>query len=152
MIMELKVPQSIQIEHEELHQDLANALKAGGKTGEATRAVMKILQPHMAREEEFVAPALALLRKVAAGRFSDEMAAHLPHIAALRGEIPRMLQEHGLMVDALRRLMQAAIEEKQPGFARLAQRLITHAQEEEEILYPAALLCGDALIARFGKP
>lgn len=150
--MELKVPQSIQIEHEELHQELANALKAGGKTGEATRAVMKILQPHMAREEEFVAPALALLGPVAAGRFTPEMAAHLPHILSLRAELPRMLREHGLMVEALRNLMKAAIEEKQPGFAGVAQRLIVHAQEEEEILYPAALLVGDALKARFEKP
>ena len=150
--MELTVPQSIQIEHEELHEELASALKAGGKTGEATRAVMKILQPHMAREDEIVAPALALLRPVAAGRFTDEMAPHVGHIASLREELQRMLREHGLMVEALRRLMQAAVEEKQPGFARLAQRLITHAQEEEEILYPAALLVGDALVARFGKP
>ena len=63
-----------------------------------------------------------------------------------------MLAEHGQMVEALRRLMQAAVEEKQPGFARLAQRLISHAQEEEEILYPAAILVGDALMARFQRP
>ena len=56
MSMETKIPQSIQIEHEELHEQLARAIKAGGKTGEAARAVMKVLQPHMAREEEFVAP------------------------------------------------------------------------------------------------
>jgi hypothetical protein len=79
------------------------------------------------------------------------MESHLGHITSLRGELPRMLREHGLMVDALRRLMQAAVEEKQPGFAGLAQRLITHAQEEEEILYPAALLVGDALKAKFEK-
>ncbi len=150
--MELKVPQSIQIEHEELHEELAHALKAGGKTAEAARAVMKILQPHMAREEEFVAPALALLGEVAAGRFTQAMAPFAPRIAALRAELPRMLAEHGQMVEALRRLMQAAVEEKQPGFARLAQRLISHAQEEEEILYPAAILVGDALMARFERP
>jgi len=149
--MELKVPQSIQTEHEELHAELAHALKAGGKTAEAARAVMKIVQPHMAREEEFVAPALALLGPVAAGRFSAEMAALVPRITSLRAELPRMLAEHGQMVDSLRRLMQAATEEKQPGFARLAQRLISHAQEEEEILYPAAILVGEALKARFEK-
>ncbi len=147
--MELKVPQSIQVEHEELHEELARALKAGGKTGEAARGVMKILQPHMAREEEFVAPALALLGAVAAGHITDEMASFAPRIGALRGELPRMLVEHGQMVEALRRLMQAATEERQPGFAGLAQRLISHAQEEEEILYPAAILVADALKARF---
>ena len=57
--METKTPQSIQAEHESLHAELARAVKAGGSTGEAARAVLKVLQPHMAREEEFVAPALA---------------------------------------------------------------------------------------------
>ena len=57
--METKTPQSIQAEHESLHAELARAVKAGGRTGEAARAVLKVLQPHMAREEEFVAPALA---------------------------------------------------------------------------------------------
>lgn len=150
--MELKIPQSIQIEHEEFHEELAQALRAGGRTAEATRAVMKILQPHMAREEEFVAPALALLGEVAAGRITSEMAPLAPRIGALAAELPRMLAEHGQMVDALRRLMQAAVEEKQPGFARLAQKLISHAQEEEEILYPAAILVGNALKARFSRP
>jgi hypothetical protein len=150
--MELKIPQSIQTEHEELHGALASALKAGGKTGEAARAVMKIVQPHMAREEEFVAPALALLGPVSAGQFTAEMASLLPRITMLKEELPRMIREHGEMVDALRRLMQAAIEEKQPSFARLAQGLITHAQQEEEILYPAAILVGESLKARFQKP
>lgn len=147
--MELKIPQSILTEHEELHEDLAAALKAGGKTGDAARAVMKIVQPHMAREEEYVAPALALLGPVSAGHYADEMATYVPRIALLRAELPRMLREHGLMVEALRSLMQAAVEEKLPAFARVAQRLIAHAQQEEEILYPAALLVGDALKARF---
>ena len=147
--MELKVPQSILTEHEELHEELTAALKAGGKTGEAARAVMKIVQPHMAREEEYVAPALALLGPVSAGRCTEEMATFVPRIALLRSELPRMLREHGLMVEALRGLMQAAAQEKLPAFARVAQRLIAHAQEEEEVLYPAALLVGDALRARF---
>jgi len=150
--MELEIPQSIRIEHEELHEELARALKSGGRTEEAARAVMRILQPHMSREERFVAPALALLGPVAAGRFTDDMVPLVPRIAALKEELPRMIAEHGLMVEALRDLMQVAIEEKQPSFARLAQKLITHAQEEEEILYPAAVLVGESLVARFGKP
>jgi hemerythrin superfamily protein len=127
-------------------------MKAGGKTGEAARAVMKVLQPHMAREEEFVAPALALLRPAAEGTFTDEMASLLPRITPLEAELPRMLEEHGRTVEAVRDLVRAATEEKQPGFAKLAQVLVAHAQQEEEILYPAAVLAVRSLKARFGKP
>jgi hemerythrin superfamily protein len=151
-VMELKVPQSIQVEHDELHDNLARAIQSEGKTGVAARAVMKVLQAHMAREEEFVAPALALLGAVAAGRFRPEMEALLPRVAALKEELPRMLTEHTKIVGALRGLIRAATEEGQPGLAHLAQRLIAHAQEEEEILYPAAILVGESLKARFGKP
>lgn len=149
--MELKVPQSIQTEHQELHGELAGALKAGGRTAECARAVMKVMQPHMAREEEYVAPALALLGAAAENRITDDMAVHLPRIGLLRGELPRMLREHAQIVEALHDLVKAASEERQTGFARVAQRLIAHAQEEEEILYPAALLVGEALKARFQK-
>ena len=149
--MELKVPQSIQNEHTELHEDLAAALKAGGRTAECARGVMKVLQPHMAREEEYVAPALALLGAAADNRLTDETAAFLPRIALLRGELPRMLREHALIVEALHLLMRAAAEEHHAGIGLLAQRLVAHAQEEEEILYPAAILVGEALKARFQK-
>jgi hypothetical protein len=54
----------------------------------------------------------------------------------------RMLDEHKLIVAALRKLMQAATEEKLQGYARFAQKLILHAQMEEEILYPAAVVVG----------
>ncbi len=150
--METKVPQSIQIEHEELHEQIARAMKAGGRTGEAARAVMKVLQPHMAREEELVAPALALLKPAADGTLTEEMAALLAHVTPLKQELPRMLAEHGRIIDALRDLVRASTEENQPGFSKLAQILVAHAQEEEEILYPAAILLEETVKARFGKP
>lgn len=150
--METRIPQSIQVEHEELHSELARAIKSRGKTGEAALAVLKVLQPHMAREEEFVAPALALLKPAAEGRLTDEMAALRPRIAMLEAELPRMLAEHVRIVEALRGLLRAATEENQTSFARLAQVLVSHAQHEEEILYPAALLVGRVLNEKFGKP
>jgi hemerythrin superfamily protein len=149
--METKVPPSIQIEHEELHAELARAIKAGGRTSTTARGVLKVLQPHMAREEEFVAPALALLKPLADDRLTDAMAAALPRIEKLDEEMPRMLAEHVLIVEALRELVRAATEENQPGFARLAHTLVAHAEQEEEILYPAARLVARVLGERLVK-
>jgi hypothetical protein len=149
--METHIPQSIQAEHETLHAELARALKAGGKTGEAARAVLKLLQPHMSREEEFVAPALAMLKPVAEGRFTETMAAAGARIGRLEAELPRMREEHIQIVEALRGLVRAATEENLPGFARLAQTLVAHAEEEEEILYPAALLVSRVVREKFGQ-
>ena len=149
--METHVPQSIQTEHEDLHAELARAIKAGGETAEAARETMKVLQPHMAREEEFVAPALALLKPLADGRVTDSMSAALPRIARLEEELPRMLAEHVRIVEALRGLIRAATHENQPGFAKLAQTLVAHAEHEEEILYPAARLVARVLGERLAR-
>lgn len=50
--MELQIPPSLKAEHEELHGDLARATKAGGRTGEAAKAVAKLMHPHFIKEEE----------------------------------------------------------------------------------------------------
>ena len=71
--------------------------------------------------------------------------------ALLLAELPRMLAEHALIVAALKGLMQAAQEEGHQGYARYAQKMILHAQTEEEILYPASILVGEVLRARFGR-
>jgi hypothetical protein len=44
--MELKTPQSLKVEHEVLHAQLAKATKAGGATSEAAKTVAKVLHPH----------------------------------------------------------------------------------------------------------
>jgi hypothetical protein len=152
VIVETRVPPSMQLEHEELHAELASAMKAGGRTGEAARAVMHALRPHMAREEELVIPALALLAPLAAGGVTEDMAPLLPRVTALKEYLPHMLADHRRIVETLRDLMKAAIEEKNQSFARFAQKMILHAQSEEEILYPAAILVGEYLKAKLAKP
>jgi hypothetical protein len=65
--MNLKTPQSLKVEHEELHGELAKAINAGGSTGEAARVVAKALHPHFMKEEEYALPPLGLLPALALG-------------------------------------------------------------------------------------
>ena len=133
------------MEHEEFHEQLEKACGSGGETGKAARAVLEVLRPHIAREEEFAIPPLLLLPQLAAGLVTGDMARVLSKTAVLKEELPRMLADHQRIVAALTRLMQAATEEKRYGFAKFAQKLILHAQLEEEVLYPAAILVGEYL-------
>jgi len=50
--MELKVPESLELEHEELHSRLVKAIEQGGDAGEAAKAVAEVLHPHFEKEEE----------------------------------------------------------------------------------------------------
>jgi hemerythrin-like domain-containing protein len=60
----------------------------------------------------------------------------------LQNDMPTMLAEHEAIGKALERLRAAAREERKPGAARFAEHLKAHAKQEEEILYPAAILAG----------
>lgn len=50
--MTFRILQPLKVEHEELHAELAKAIRAGAKVGKAGRAVAKLLHPHFVKEEK----------------------------------------------------------------------------------------------------
>jgi hypothetical protein len=143
-----RVPQSLKLEHEELHAELVKATKAGGKIGEAATAVANVLHPHFVKEEDFALPPLGLLSAVAKGKITPEMREVLGLTDKLKAELPEMLAEHKAIVAALAKLKTAALEEQNDEVAHFAEKLTLHAQTEEEVMYPAAILIGEYLKAR----
>jgi hypothetical protein len=145
--MSLTIPQPLKVEHDHLHEELRAAIALGGRTGEAARLVAERLHPHFLREEEYALPPLGLLAALS----RSESAAAISSVDAqkaigmadqLAAELPRMLAEHQEIVAALRSLTVAAQKESQPAVAEFAEKLMLHAQTEEEVLYPAAILVG----------
>jgi hemerythrin superfamily protein len=59
-----------------------------------------------------------------------------------------MLEEHKRIRSATEKLRTAAREEQSSVQEHFAERLTAHAQTEEEILYPAAILVGDIIRTR----
>jgi hypothetical protein len=139
------IPDAVREEHEELHRRLSEATLAGGRVGAAAKKAARLLHAHLIREEELAMRPLGLLRALAEGAVTADMAGVLGLTNALRDELPRMLAEHRQIVLALNTLREAAHEEDRPSFGELADELILHARMEEEILYPAALLVGEFL-------
>jgi hypothetical protein len=109
-----------------------------------------VLQPHFAKEEEFALPPLGLLPALAAGRVMPEMREAVAMADRMKRELARMRDEHRAIVAGLRVLVEAAREEGRPECIRLARRLTLHAQAEEEVFYPAAILIGEYLKLRLG--
>jgi hypothetical protein len=139
----MKIPDALRLEHEQLHAKLAEATSQPGRTGEMARTVAKILHPHFLREDEYAMPPLGLLGRLAKGQVTPDMADVLPLVARLKEELPLMLDEHRAIVGALVQLGNAASEEGHSEWAEFADELRLHAQMEEEVLYPAALLVGE---------
>jgi hypothetical protein len=53
-----------------------------------------------------------------------------------------MLSEHQDIVAALKKLIEAASAENKPDVVHFAEKLMLHAQSEEEVAYPTAMLIG----------
>ena len=139
----LQIPASIRAEHGEIHQALEAATKEPGEVGAAARELAAVLHPHFVREEQIALPPLGLLAPLARGERDRAMRDVLPLTDSLRAELPRMLREHKVIHAATVRLAEVS---RAPGNApaqRLAEQLLLHAQNEEEMMYPAALLVGD---------
>lgn len=142
------IPESIKAEHDEIHGELVRATKLQGPVGEAARALAAVLHPHFVREEQIALPPLGLLAPLSRGDSDPAMTAVLPLTDSLREELPKMLEDHRAIVAATRNLGEVARVRGNPGAARLAEKLLLHAQSEEEVFYPAALLVGELVRAR----
>jgi hypothetical protein len=147
----IQIPQSLQTEHQAIHDALEEAIQAPGRVGAAAKELAAVLGPHFKREDEIALPPLGLLAPLAAGDSPAGMEAALAMTDALRKELPRMLEEHKQIRSATEKLRTAAREAKASAQERFAEDLALHARTEEEVLYPAAILVGDVIRGRMAK-
>ena len=146
----MKIPASVRLEHDALHKHLADVSMEPGRVGEAARTLARLMHPHFVREDEYAMPPLGLLTRLARDEVSPDMAEALPLIERLKAEMPLMLEEHRAIKGALQQLEEVAAAQGKPDIVELAQRLKLHAESEEEILYPAAILVGHYLKLKLG--
>jgi hemerythrin-like domain-containing protein len=69
----------------------------------------------------------------------------------LASDMPQMLVEHKQIVEAVKVLEQAAAEENNADGLAFARMLATHANMEEQVTYPTALLIGRYVRSRMAK-
>jgi Hemerythrin HHE cation binding domain len=146
----IEIPNSIQAEHAAIHSALVEATQALGRVGVAAKELAEVLHPHFVREEQIALLPLGLLAPLAAGTAvpGAVLSEALTMTDALRSELPRMLEEHKRIRSAVEKLHSAARAEQATRYEQLAEQLALHAQTEEEVLYPAAVLVGDIIRAR----
>jgi hemerythrin-like domain-containing protein len=154
--MELRIPESLELEHEELHEQLYKGIKEGGKVGEAAKVVADILHPHFEKEEEYALPPLGLLssllleeqeqRKGGKSKITQEMKNNVISMAdRLKTDLSHMVEEHNKIVSSLNNLIEIAKIENKKELVQFAEKLKLHAKTEEQVLYPTAILIGEYL-------
>ncbi len=148
----IAIPEPIKVEHEHLHAQLGRATQASGKTGDAARQVRQALADHFKEENELVMPLLGLLEPLAAGRVTQAMRPAVAMSQEVRRKLPQFLDEHRAIHRAVDALEAAAEAEGHPRIADFARRLRLHAETEEAVLYPAAVLVGERVADALDNP
>jgi len=143
--MKLQIPAPLKAEHDELHARLVRATQEPGVLGEAAREVARLLHPHFVKEEAFGLPPLGLLSEVALGAVRADMAEVLVMTRRIKAELPAMFAEHRQIAAALEVLRREARRAGRADLEEFATALQRHAETEELVLYPAAVLLGEYL-------
>ena len=130
-------------EHQEIWQLLIGVQNLSGKTESVAEKLAKDLKAHIDKEESLALPLLGILRDLVDGKLSKTSAQRASVLyVKFEKEYPRMLHGHKELYKVLERLKKVGAEEGHLTAIRFAEVLEKHSQEEEEVLYPAALLAG----------
>jgi iron-sulfur cluster repair protein YtfE (RIC family) len=130
-------------EHQEIWQLLIRVQHLSGKTGTIAEKLAKDLKAHIEKEEELALPLLGILGDLAKRRLGSGVAKKASLLGSrFEKEYPGMLQGHKELRKYLERLKQVGAEEGHLTAVRFSEALEKHSREEEEVLYPAAILAG----------
>jgi hemerythrin-like domain-containing protein len=141
--MPLSAPPSMEREHEEIWRLLIEVQHLSGKTGSIAEKLAKDLKAHIDREESLALPLLGILRDIAEGKLKKGVAKRASVIGSkFEREYPDMLHGHRELYKILERLKKVGGEEGHLTAVRFAEALEAHSKQEEEVLYPAAIVAG----------
>ena len=126
-------------EHFELMGNLRKLSQSRLKTGRAVSNLLAVLEPHFEKEERVVMPLLALAHKLAEGdmvRFDTTPSA----VSEIGIEYGRMFTEHAAIRKLSAKAKDSAVSEKNSEATETLDWLSHHAEIEEAIVYPLAML------------
>jgi hypothetical protein len=146
---ELKIPEPLRIDQNDLCAAIERAILSGGKTGNAAKKLLKVLQPHLLKEEEDLLQTLGLLVPLAQGKITAEMRSVPLKTEHLKSRMFEIMREHIAIIEASRKVAHAAGAEGKLRLVAFTEHLMLRAWTDEVVFYPAAILIGEYLKLRF---
>jgi hemerythrin-like domain-containing protein len=137
----LKVPESLKEEHEAFIDGLRSHSTGKDQTGAAIRQ-LRLLEPHVEKEDRLVLPLLGALSDMAAAQPLENPTAVMRAYEKYAAQYPRMFAEHLPIRQAIKRARRLAKKGGHGDVVDFLDALAHHSRVEEEVLYPAALLVG----------
>ena len=103
------------------------------------------MQHHFTEEEDYVLPALGLLPLLTSGKLPEQRKEIIQLCEKLKSQLSHLSAEHQLIKAFVDELMQAATIENHPEIIEFEKELQKHANTEEEVFFPTAILIGEYL-------
>lgn len=129
---------------------LSYATSLNSLTGELARKLDQMLREHMVRESATVNPLLSSFVVLAQGKWPEDAVELSKRFSEAEASYEQLLSDHREILSLVNRLQAAAREEKEEEIVRFCEDLAVHAQLEEQVLYPAAVIAG-RYMALWGK-
>lgn len=146
---EFNIPEPLRVDQDELCQSLERAILSGGKTGKAAKELLKVLQPHLLKEEEDLLQTLGLLLPLSRGQVTSAMQGVPARTEHLKAQMFEIVREHAEIIEAAHKLLRAARTERKLSQVTFTEHLMLRAWTDELVFYPTAILIGEYLKLRF---
>lgn len=106
---------------------------------------------HFKEEEDYVLPPLGLLPLITNGQLPEQTHEILLLTEKLKTQMSHLNVEHQLIKAYMDELMKAATKDNHPEVIEFEKELHIHANIEEEVLFPSAILIGEYLKIKAGS-
>ena len=104
-----------------------------------------LMQHHFKEEEDFVLRPLGLLSLLASGKIPEQSKEIILLTDNLTSQLTHLSVEHQLIKAYMDELRQADTNGSHPEIIEFEKELHKHANTEEEVFFPAAILIGEYL-------
>ena len=143
-----EIPASVEMGHADAVSHLEALSGHPGRVGAIARETLVAVKRHIAREDAYIKPPLALLPYLADGKVTAEMAWAIPMAEHLRADRELIMQEHNRINTLLTELRDAGRVAHDRAAIEFAVTLAGESLDDMEIQEPTVLLIGDYLKAR----
>ncbi|HET9747446.1 MAG TPA: hemerythrin domain-containing protein [Chitinophagaceae bacterium] len=146
-----EVPSSIKKEHDYLLDQIHTITSFQDSAGLAAIKLNDLMQHHFKEEEDFVLPALGLLTSLAGGKIPEQSNEIIRLTDKLASQLTHLSVEHQLIKAYMDELKHADTNMSHPEIIEFEKQLHKHANIEEEVFFPAAILIGEYLKLKVTK-
>lgn len=140
-----EVPSSIKEEHQYLLDKIYKISLFQDSTGRVAIKLNDLMQHHFKEEEDYALPPLGLLPLLSTGKLPEQSKEVIVLTEKLKSQLSHMSAEHQLIKAFMDELILVAAKENHPEIIEFEKEIHKHANTEEEILFPTAILIGEYL-------